>query len=64
MKTTTIVEQIACLKRELAMRGHVYPRRVADGKMKQAQADHEIACMTGALHNLEDLQLHQAQSQR
>ncbi len=31
--------------REVGYRQHVYPRRVSDGKMKQADADKQIAIM-------------------
>lgn len=41
----TIEMQIACARRELALRQRVYPRWVAAKKMKQAEADKEIAAM-------------------
>ncbi len=34
-----------CAAREVKQREHVYPRRVADGKMTQALADRQIAMM-------------------
>lgn len=43
-------QQIACVRRELAMRKNVYSKRVRDGKMKQADADREIAAMQ-AVHD-------------
>ena len=42
--------QIACVRRELALRQRVYPRWVAASKMKQAKADEEIAAMQ-AVHD-------------
>ena len=45
-------QQIASLKREIAMRKNVYPKWVANGKMRQGEADHEIAAMTAALHTI------------
>lgn len=48
-----IADQIAAARRELGMRRGVYPRRVADGKMKQAKADHEIAAMEAIIATLE-----------
>jgi hypothetical protein len=51
----SIEEQIACVKRELAMRHHVYPRRVADKKMTQALADKETEHMGAVLATLERL---------
>ena len=38
-----LADQIACVEREISMRVAVFGRRVADGKMKQATADLEIA---------------------
>ena len=35
-------DQIACVERELAMRGRVYPRWVAQGKLTQSAADLEL----------------------
>jgi hypothetical protein len=46
MTTTTIDQQIRDVGREIAMRRSCYPRWVASGKMIQAQADHQIACMS------------------
>ncbi len=48
----TLDDQIACVKREIGMREFVYPRRVADGKMKQDKADHELAAMKAVLATL------------
>lgn len=45
MSRKTTQELIACADREIRFRQRVYPRRVADGRMTQAKADHEIACM-------------------
>lgn len=35
--------KLAAMKRELGFRKHVYPNRIAAGKMTQAKADQEIA---------------------
>lgn len=43
--TFTIAEQIDCIEREIRFREFVYPRRVRDGKMSQAEADRQIALM-------------------
>lgn len=51
----TLVDMIACARREVAMREHVYPRRVGDGKMKQAAADRELETMRAILAKLESL---------
>lgn len=49
-----ITDQVACVKRELAKRRHVYPRLVAAGKMQQADADREISRMQAVLATIED----------
>lgn len=46
----TIDEQIACVRRELAMRQKAYPKWVASQRMKQAEADRELARMQ-AVHD-------------
>lgn len=51
----TIEDQIACVRREIAMRRRVYPRWVENGKMKQSQSDREIAVMEAVLTTLEYL---------
>jgi len=51
----TVHDKIKSLRRELAMRFRVYPRRVADGKMTQAEADHEIAVAQAILHDYESI---------
>lgn len=51
----TLADMIACAKREVAMRERVYPRRVADGKMKPAAADRELETMRAILAKLESL---------
>lgn len=60
----TLAEQISCVRREIAVRESVYRRRVADGKMKQAAADKEIAHMTAVLHTLQGLVDGCAQAQK
>ena len=42
-------DMIACVEREIRMRTQVYPRRVAERKMRQSEADREIACMRAVL---------------
>lgn len=49
-------EQIACVRREIAMRERVYPRWVQDRRMAQATADREIACMRAVLATLEAIE--------
>jgi hypothetical protein len=38
-------DKLKSLKRELALRERVYPKRVADGKMTHQQAQHELEIM-------------------
>ena len=51
----TLAQMISAVERELGMRHSVYARRVADRKMTQAKADHEIACMAGVLALLKEM---------
>lgn len=51
----TLRQQIACAERELKMRIRVYPRWVEAGKMKQADADAEIAAMQAIVATLRTL---------
>ena len=44
--------QIKCVKREIALRKNVYPKWVNSGRMKESEADHEIAAMVAALHTI------------
>lgn len=51
-KSKIISNQIAAVRREIAMRKSFYPRLVATGKKTQGSADYEIACMEEALNTL------------
>jgi hypothetical protein len=46
-------EMIGCARRELLMRKRLYPRWVAEERIGQQKADHEIACMAKILEHLE-----------
>jgi hypothetical protein len=46
-------EQIAAVKREIALRERVYPRFIADGKMPAAKAGRELSAMRAVLETLE-----------
>lgn len=48
-------QQIAAVKRELAMREAVYPKRVEGKLMMQEKADYQIAVMSAVLKTLEGL---------
>ena len=52
----TILDQIAELKRELAVRQHVYSSWIRKGTMTQENADRQVARMKAALHTLLELQ--------
>jgi hypothetical protein len=45
-------DMIGCAKRELLMRKRLYPRWVAEERISQQKADHEIACMAKILEHL------------
>lgn len=47
-----LAEEIACIRRELAMRQHVYAGWVERGKMTQAKADRELRVMRAVLKRL------------
>lgn len=50
----TLADQIACVKREIAMRERVYPRRIADRLMTERKASLELAHMRAVLQTLQD----------
>ena len=52
----TSEELVKCARREADYRRYVYPRRVADDRMTQAQADREIAMMDEIAERLKDQQ--------
>ena len=47
--------QCACARRELGKRRFVYPRLISAGKMSQAEAEKETACMEAILVTLTNL---------
>lgn len=47
-----IAAQIEEVERELAMRAHVYPRRVAAGKMSERASDQQITALRAVLETL------------
>lgn len=52
LSDVSLAEEIAAVKRELAMREGVYPRLVSQGKMKQASADLQLRVMRRVLQRL------------
>ena len=52
----TLADQIYCVGREIGLRRNVYPKFEASGRMKQADADREIAAMEAVLATLERLE--------
>ena len=52
--TVSTEGMLAAARRELDMRKRVYPRWVDAGRITQAKADHEIACMEGIVQVLEN----------
>ncbi len=55
MSTIPLTAQLACVKREVAMRKRVYPRWIATGKMTKEDADRQTATMEAVAATLEDL---------
>ena len=51
----TLDDQIAAVKREIAMRERVYSRQVFNRKMTQKTADRELALMRAVLETLTGL---------
>jgi hypothetical protein len=47
--------QLACAKRELALRARVYPRLVANETMLQSTAKYELAAMAAIIRTLKGL---------
>lgn len=61
----SITDQIACVRRELAMRANVYPKWIESGRLKEADATRERARMQAvhdSLVRLESLDLAAAQA--
>lgn len=52
MTAPSLDQQIAEIKREIAIRKNVYPKWVAADKMRQAESDLAIASLTAALHTV------------
>lgn len=51
-----LADQIACVRREIALRNKVYPRWVEKGRIHQEQADREIEAMIAVLATLQEVQ--------
>lgn len=49
----SISEQIACIKREIAMRERNYPKWVAAGRMKETDSARELERIRAVLDTLE-----------
>lgn len=46
-------DQLACLRRELALRRNVYPKWIESRRMTPDKAAHEIECMEAAIKTIE-----------
>lgn len=53
--TITIMDQIACIERELRQRARVYPRLVERGTMTPNKARQETAAMESVLATLQEV---------
>ncbi len=57
-------DQLACARRELALRRNAYPKWVASGRWKQRDADRELERMAAMVATLErQLNLEEASNQ-
>lgn len=54
--TVPLRDQIACVAREVRMREGAYPKWVTSGRMKQHEADRELARMRAVLAMLQELE--------
>ena len=52
----TLKTQIACVRRELAVRKMVYPKWVEAGRMTAEAADHELHCMQAVYDTLQNME--------
>ncbi len=48
----TLDDQIASVRREIALRERVYPRQVSNGRMSRQSAERELALMQSVLETL------------
>lgn len=55
MPDVSLLEQLACARRELSLRLKVYPKWVAHEQMTEPVAQREIAAMTAIVHSLDHL---------
>lgn len=55
MTAVPLADQIAAVRREIALRRRVYPKWVEAGRMKAEAADREIAAMQAVLDTLQQL---------
>ena len=51
----TNAEKLACAKRELQMRENVYPRWIAQNKIREAEARHQLAVMRAIVEDYKKL---------
>lgn len=51
----TLTEQLACVKRELALRKNVYPAWVRNGRLTKEKAHDEIECMASVVETIEKM---------
>ena len=50
--SVTLEQQIACVKREIAMRKAVYPKQIERGRLSRGAANRELATMEAVLDTL------------
>lgn len=52
---TPLPQQLACAKRELALRRNVYPKWIDQGRMTQAVANAELDAMAAIVESIQKL---------
>lgn len=52
----TLKDQIKCVRREVVMRTTYYPNLIRAGKLRERDAEHELAAMEAVLETLEALE--------
>lgn len=58
----TLEQQIACARREVALRRNVYPKWIAKGRLSKEKAEQEIATMDAIVFTLRQLEEQRAGS--
>ena len=58
-----LADQLECAQRELGLRQRTYPKWVAQGRITEAKAQHEIECMSSIVESIKKLKMLEEVSQ-